>query len=115
MTPLLAIVLASAVTPSDRCPNLPDCLRACAHGRASACRQVGDRYARGRGVPRDMTEAGRRFTVACDGGDAKACARLGRLQIRGVGVAVDREGGRALLRRSCEAGWGGGCRGLAWA
>lgn len=108
-------VLASAVAPADRCPNLPDCLRACAHGHAGACRQVGDHYARGLGVPRDQAEAASRWKSACDAGDAKGCARLGRAQLHGVGVPVDRAGARALLHKACQGGWGGGCRDLAWA
>ncbi len=114
LSPLL-VVLASAVAPADRCPNLPDCLRACAHGHAGACRQVGDRYARGLGVPRDQGEAAARWRKACDGGDAKGCGRLGHAQLQGIGVPVDRAAGRFLLQKACESGWGGGCRDLAWA
>ena len=111
---LCLVVLATPVRPTDRCPDLPNCLRACSHGAAHACRQVGEMYARGRGVPRGMGEAGRRYAVACKGGDAKGCARQGWQLLHGVGVKADRSQARALLKRACDGGWGGGCADLGW-
>ncbi len=111
---LLWVALLTPMRAADRCPNLPDCLRACAHGTGTACRQVGDFYALGRGVPRDLAEAGRRYDAACSLKDAKGCDRLARGLLRGRGAPVDRGRAQKLLAASCEAGWGGACVELAW-
>ena len=75
---------------------------ACKRGKASACRQLGNLYARGHGVARDMVVAADYYRRACDGADMAGCKLLAQLYSMGVGVVRDAKKAAALLQRACQ-------------
>src|SRR5512143_3035265 len=51
----------------------------CVAGNVLVCTQLGDMYANGRGVPKDLGRAARAYDRACTGGVADVCATLGEI------------------------------------
>jgi len=93
----------------DRCyfggaPLAVTQVAACKRGKASACRGLGNLYARGHGVKKDMVTAAGYYRTACTGGDMHACEALGGLYYRGFGVPRDVKRAVGLLDRACKGG-----------
>ena len=85
----------------------------CKDGDAKACFSLGERHARGKGVPRDYPVAAKFFRKACRGGVFEGCTRLGFMFHRGLGVEKDEAAGARLYTKACEGGEPDGCELLA--
>jgi localization factor PodJL len=66
--------------------------------------ELGTRYAEGRGVPRDLSEATQWLQRAADAGFAPAQFRLGSLKEKGDGVKKDPEAARRLYLAAARKG-----------
>jgi TPR repeat protein len=84
----------------------------CLTGSVPVCIQLGDMYAAGKGVPRDLGRAARAYGRACEGGAADVCNTLGEI-VEQTGAV---EGGQAraeqLFLRACDGGSSPGCLNL---
>jgi len=84
----------------------------CLTGDVAVCIQLGDMYASGRGVPRDLGRAARAYDRACSGGAVDVCNTLGEI-VEQTGAL---EGGIAraeqLYVKACEGGSSRGCLNL---
>jgi uncharacterized protein len=84
----------------------------CLTGDVAVCIQLGDMYANGRGVTRDMGRAARAYDRACSGGAVDVCNTLGEI-VEQTGAI---EGGVAkaeqLYQKACEGGSSRGCLNL---
>ncbi len=80
----------------------------CVAGNVTVCTQLGDMYANGRGVTKDLGRAARAYERACNGGAADVCATLGEIVEQ-----TDAEGGppqaEKLFTRACDIGSSRGC------
>ena len=91
----------------DRLPDAIGGIRlrsAAAAGDAAAAYEVGVRYAEGRGVPADVTEAARWFERAASKGLAPAQFRYGSLLEKGQGVKKDLTAARRYYLAAASAG-----------
>jgi len=77
---------------------------ACRSGHIPSCSALGQRYATGSGVPRDMTKAVQYAELACQGGHAESCGNAGGAYFGGTGVPRDLKRARALLSKACQGG-----------
>jgi uncharacterized protein len=77
---------------------------ACANRYAIGCTRLGTATVNGKGVTRDMTEAGRLFKSGCDLGDGTGCANLAVLHTKGLGVARDAKLAAELREKACKLG-----------
>jgi TPR repeat protein len=87
----------------------------CVAGDVQACSQLGDMYADGRGVPRNLARAGQSYERACDLGAPDICNTLGEI----VEVTGDVDGGsrraEQLFQKACQGGSSPGCLNLGLA
>jgi uncharacterized protein len=86
----------------------------CLTGDLQHCRQLGDMYAAGSGVPQDFARAASLYERVCDAGVAEACNSLGDIYARVPGFESQAKRVPALYERSCTADNAAGClnRGL---
>ncbi len=82
---------------------------ACDHQYTRACTALGEKYARGRGVPASRSKAAELFGLACGDGDDIACIRLAELALKHGAKLKKPRAVRAVLRRMCEEGVAGAC------
>jgi localization factor PodJL len=102
-------------TPADRLPaGIGNSLRAAAaNGDPAAEFEVATRFADGRGIPQNLTEAVAWFERAASKGLAPAQFRLGGLYEKGMGVQKNLETARRLYVQAAEAGHGKAMHNLA--
>jgi TPR repeat protein len=100
---LLACALAPAQSPSG-VYDTPALRVLAEQGDKRAAFLLGSRYASGRGVPRDDSEAVRWFTSAATGGLAEAQYNLGIMHLTGRGVPLDPAKGAHWYERAAEQG-----------
>lgn len=65
---------------------------------AKALTELGEKYLKGNGVPRDLAASVQYFRKAAELGDTRGMLRLGEALVHGRGVPVDRNAGLALIR-----------------
>jgi len=105
---------AAPATGPDKLPAAFGALRTAAtKGDATAQFEVAARYAEGRGVPQNLTDAAEWFERAAKQGLAPAQFRLGGLYEKGLGVKKDLETARRLYLAAGEAGNGKALHNLA--
>jgi len=104
----LAAGAAGALTLLAACSQASRLDAQCVAGNIPVCTQLGDMYANGRGVPKDLGRAARAYDRACTGGAADVCTMLGEIVEQ-----TDAEGGppraELLFTRACETGSSRGC------
>jgi TPR repeat protein len=93
--------------------------RACVGGHMRGCRELGNLYAGGKGVTRNLRRAAMLYASACDAGDADGCFGAGTVAESGSPAeSLDREPARAaalfargvqLLADACDRGDGEAC------
>ena len=66
--------------------------------------KLGDRYARGDGMPQDWARANALFEKSCDLGETQACAELAASFAIGRGVPPNAATVEALRKKACELG-----------
>jgi uncharacterized protein len=84
----------------------------CVAGDLQRCRQLGDMYAQGNGVPQDFARAASRYEPVCEAGVAEVCNTLGEIYERVAGFETEAKRVPALFERACNAGSANGC--LNW-
>ena len=81
----------------------------CTSGQVGACMQLGDMYATGNQVPRDVNRAAEMYQHACDLGAAETCNTLGEIYER----SHEMEGGQLraeeMFRLACSGNSAAGC------
>ncbi len=107
---LLALLGAAAVASS--CGEVSRLRARCLSGEVPACTQVGDMYASGRGVDRDLGRAAEMYARACDGGAADVCNTLGEIYEKTAGLEGGMERAAAMFERACTGGSAAGCLNL---
>ena len=109
---LLTAVTAAVVAGCSQASRLDT---KCVAGDVIACTQLGDMYANGRGVPRDIVRAGQAYERSCNLGAPDVCNTLGEI----IEMTGDLDGGtrRAELffQKACEGGSLPGCLNLGLA
>ena len=80
-------------------------------GNPDGCSNLGSCYARGTGVPQDLSKAAVMFQQACDSiaQGAAACNNLGVLYRDGRGVQEDQVRAAILFKKACEANFAPAC------
>jgi TPR repeat protein len=82
----------------------------CIGGDIQRCRQLGDMYATGTRVPRDVPRAAELYEKVCEAGVADVCNTLGEMYEQGaVPVAGAARRGEELFSRACSDGSTPGC------
>ena len=109
MTAQAAAAQPAATTPATGTDRLPATIggalrAAAAKGEAAAEFEIASRYAEGRGMAQNFTEAAHWFERAAKQGLAPAQFRLAGLHEKGVGVRKDLDAARRLYLAAGEAG-----------
>ncbi len=81
---------------------LPAFAGTCADGDGDACLALGEKHARGDGVPRDHPLAAKFFRKACKAKTMAGCTRLGFMFQRGFGVSKDPAAAVRLYNQACD-------------
>lgn len=87
----------------------------CYAGEVASCIQLGDMYAAGQGVERDLARAGEAYSRACDGGASDVCNTLGEMYRQTGALEGGAERAGALFQRACDGGSSAGCLNLGLA
>jgi localization factor PodJL len=91
----------------ERLPDLiggPALRAAALKGDPTAAYEVGVRFAEGKGVPQNLTEAGKWYDRAAQAGIVPAIFRLGTLYEKGMGVTKDLDAARRYYLQAAERG-----------
>jgi serine/threonine protein kinase len=86
--------------------------KACAGGNGETCKDLGNMYRDGSGVPKDGSRAAALYSKACDAGNGPGCTNLGWMYANGNGVAKDDSRAAALYSKACNANDALGCSNL---
>ena len=86
--------------------------KACSNGNGEACKDLGNLYRDGGGVPKDGSRAATFYSRACDANNGLACTNLGVMYANGNGVAKDDSRAAGLYSRACNANDALGCTNL---
>jgi len=86
--------------------------KACSNGNGEACKDLGNMYHDGGGVPKDGSRAAAFYSRACDDSNGLACTNLGVMYANGNGVAKDDTRAAALYSKACNANDALGCTNL---
>jgi localization factor PodJL len=92
---------------SERLPDLiggPALRAAALKGDPTAAYEIAVRFAEGKGVPQNLTEAGKWYERAAQAGIVPAIFRLGTLYEKGMGVAKDLDAARRYYLQAAERG-----------
>jgi TPR repeat protein len=84
----------------------------CVSGDVPVCVQLGDMYANGRGVPRDLGRAARAYDRACSGGAVDVCNTLGEIVEQTGAIEGGITKAEQLYVKACEGGSSRGCLNL---
>jgi len=84
----------------------------CMTGDVAVCIQLGDMYANGRGVPRDLGRAARAYDRACSGGAVDVCNTLGEIVEQTGAIEGGLVKAEQLYVKACEGGSSRGCLNL---
>ena len=84
----------------------------CLSGDVPICVQLGDMYANGRGVPRDLGRAARAYDRACSGGAVDVCNTLGEIVEQTGAIEGGITKAEQLYVKACEGGSSRGCLNL---
>ncbi|HOC19505.1 MAG TPA: tetratricopeptide repeat protein [Vicinamibacterales bacterium] len=110
---LLAIAVASLGAVS--CGDVSRLKARCLAGEVASCTELGDHYALGQGVERDLGRAGEAYSRACDGGAFDVCNALGEMYRETGPIEGGAERAEELFVRACEGGSSAGCLNLGLA
>jgi serine/threonine protein kinase len=86
--------------------------KACSSGNGEACKDLGNLYRDGGGVPKDGSRAAAFYSKACDVSNGLACTNLGVMYANGNGVPKDDARAAALYSSACNANDTLGCTNL---
>jgi serine/threonine protein kinase len=86
--------------------------KACAGGSGEACKDLGNLYHDGNGVPKDGSRAAAFYSKACNTSPPMGCNNLGVMYHNGDGVAQDDSRAANLYSQACNAGDALGCTNL---
>src|SRR5579863_5083081 len=101
-----AAAAGAATTSSDS--SLALFQKACEGGSGDGCENLGNLYALGQGVDKNIAKAAELYTHGCELGGAGACNEVGVLRLNAGDVAAAVQ----LFQKSCEGGSSLGCSNL---
>ncbi len=84
----------------------------CTGGEVAACIELGEMYAAGNRVERNMVRAADMYQQACNLGAADVCNRLGEIYERGQELEGGMTRAEELFRLACNGGSAAGCLNL---
>ncbi len=106
---LRAARVACAVALLAACSQASRLDARCVSGDVAVCTELGDMYASGRGVPRDLGRAAGAYQRACDGGVADVCTTLGEVVERMDPAEGGLPRAEQLFTKACDLGSAHGC------
>jgi serine/threonine protein kinase len=86
--------------------------KACTSGSAEACKDLGNLYHDGNGVPKDGSRAATLYSKACSTSPPMGCNTLGVMYHEGYGVSQDDTRAANLYSQACNASDALGCTNL---
>jgi uncharacterized protein len=81
----------------------------CLAGDVQSCTQLGDMYANGRGVTRDLGRAGQSYERACNLGAPDVCNTLGEIVEAGGEIDGGTRRAEQFFQKACQGGSSSGC------
>src|SRR5512143_181070 len=87
----------------------------CLSGDINRCAQLGEMYATGNGVPRDMVRAAEMFERACAGGASDVCNTLGEIYEKSGTFEGGVARAETMYEKACNGGSSAGCLNLGLA
>ena len=112
---LLPLVVPAAALVMASCSQASRLDTKCVAGDVQACSQLGDMYANGRGVVRDLARAGQSYERACNLGAPDICNTLGEIVEISGEIAGGTRRAEELFQKACEGGSSAGCLNLGLA
>ncbi len=109
----LVLVLTAAVVVA--CSEASRLRSRCLGGNVNVCVQLGDMYATGTRVSRDLARAAEMYQQACNLGAVEVCNTLGEIYERGHELEGGVERAEELFRIACNGGSAAGCLNLGLA
>ncbi len=94
--------------------NVMEEQKLCANEDYAACFSLGQKYAEGTNIKKDLTKAVKLYKVACVGGNDGGCFNLAVAYRHGQGVEKDYIKAVKLYQKSCDMGALDGCANLAF-
>ncbi|HEY3381105.1 MAG TPA: tetratricopeptide repeat protein [Vicinamibacterales bacterium] len=111
----MALVLAILIAALAACSQNSRLKARCMSGDVTVCTQLGDMFATGKGVPRDMGRAAEMYERACGGGAADVCNTLGEIYEKSGAIEGGVERSTQMFQRGCDGGSSAGCLNLGLA
>jgi len=108
------IVLLIVLTQVVNANNVIDKEKLCSNGDYSVCFTLGQKYAEGTNVKKDLIQAVKLYEKACIGGNDGGCFNLAIAYRHGQGVEKDYMKAVELYKKSCDLGAFDGCANLAF-
>lgn len=109
---LFAVLAASVLAGCSEASRLN---ARCMAGSVLVCTQLGDMYATGKGVARDLARAELAYERACNGGVADVCNTLGEIVEQTGSVEGGPPRAEQLFQKACDGGSSRGCLNLGLA
>jgi len=106
------LVLGFALVFTAGCSEQSRLRSRCTSGDVAACVQLGDMYAAGTRVTRDMGRAAEMYQRACDQGAAEVCNTLGEIYERGLELEGGVDRAEQMFRLACNGNSAAGCLNL---
>lgn len=111
----VSLVLVVAASLAAGCSEESRLRSRCASGDMSVCVELGNMYASGTRVTRDMGRAAEMYRKACDQGAAEVCNTLGEIYEGGLEIEGGMERAEQMFRLACNGNSAAGCLNLGLA
>lgn len=108
--PICLLTLVAAI--ASGCSEASRLRGKCLGGDVGRCIELGDMYATGTRVPRDLTRAAEMYQQACDRGSADTCNTLGEIYEKGSELDGGLQRAEQLFKQACDTGSPAGCLNL---
>lgn len=109
---LTLLVIAACAGSVAACSEASRLRSACLGGDVAQCIALGDMYATGTRVPRDLGRAAEMYQQACDRGAADTCNVLGEIYEKGTDLEGGPQRAEQMFRQACNGGSAPGCLNL---
>jgi TPR repeat protein len=111
----IPLVLALGAALAGACGEASRLRARCMGGDDAVCIQLGEMYATGNRVPRDLSRAVEMYQQACNHGAVEVCNTLGEIYERGHELEGGLERAEQLFRFACNGNSAAGCLNLGLA
>ncbi len=108
------IVILVVLTHILNANNVVEDKKLCSDGDYNACFNLGQKYAEGINIKKDLTKAAKLYEKACKGGNDGGCFNLAVAYRNGLGVNKDYTKSVEFYQKACDMGALDGCANLAF-